>query len=369
MKITIVQGAFFPVPPVEGGAVERAWFGLGNAFAKAGHEVVHLSKTDARFPEAEEIEGVRHRRVPGFRTPRSLAWLKVLDLIYSLRVLPRLPEADILVTNTFWLPFLVRGTRRGRLYVHVGRFPKGQLRGYRHAARWQTVSSAIGKAIVEQEPGTEAKVSVIPYPLDAESFIGAEEAGEKEKIVLYVGRVHPEKGLGLLVAAWRRTGLARAGWRLRIVGPSKTEQGGGGEAYLRSLQGEGGEAIDWIGPIFERASLAAEFRRASLFVYPSLAERGETFGLAPLEAMAQGCPALVSGLECFADFIAEGETGWRFDHRADDPAQALAEALGRIVADETGRCAVALRARARADDFKIEKVARLYLDDFAKILS
>ncbi len=371
LRITIAQGAFFPVPPIEGGAVERAWFGLGKAFAKAGHEVLHLSKADARLPDEEWIEGVRHRRVPGFRTPRSLAWLKALDLLYSLRLLKHLPEADILVTNTFWLPFLIRRRNRGALYVHVGRFPKGQLRLYRHAARWQTVSNAIGEEIVAQEPTRRRLVSVIPYPLDDESFApgntGDAEPGKTGKTVLYVGRIHPEKGIGLLLDAWRRAALDREGWRLRIVGPWKTEHGGGGDEYLHLLREKGVEGIEWDGPIFERHALAAVFRNASLFVYPSLAEKGETFGLAPLEAMAQGCPALVSGLECFKDFIEEGKTGWHFDHRTADPAGLLAAALRRIALDDAGRRSVALAARARADDFHLDKVARRYLVDFEQI--
>jgi hypothetical protein len=37
MRITIVQGAFLPVPPVLGGAVEKIWFALGKEFASRGH--------------------------------------------------------------------------------------------------------------------------------------------------------------------------------------------------------------------------------------------------------------------------------------------------------------------------------------------
>ena len=40
MKITIVLGAFFPVPPIKGGAVEKIWFALGQEFARRGHDVV-----------------------------------------------------------------------------------------------------------------------------------------------------------------------------------------------------------------------------------------------------------------------------------------------------------------------------------------
>src|SRR5713101_7950881 len=108
MKITIVLGAFFPVPPIMGGAVEKVWFALGQEFARRSHEVVQISRAHPRLARREKIAGVTHIRVPGFAQPRSILWLKFLDLLYSLRVRRVLPEADILVTNTFWLPFLLR---------------------------------------------------------------------------------------------------------------------------------------------------------------------------------------------------------------------------------------------------------------------
>src|SRR5450432_138641 len=131
MRITIVTGAFFPVPPLLGGAVEKVWFALGQEFARLGHEVVHISRAHPHLAAREEIAGVQHRRVRGFSQPRSIVRLKLFDLVYSLGVRRVLPPADILVTNTFWLPLLVRGTKRGLLYVHVQRGPKGQMRYYK----------------------------------------------------------------------------------------------------------------------------------------------------------------------------------------------------------------------------------------------
>jgi len=56
MKITIVYGAFFPVPPVLGGAVEKLWHTMAVEFAKRGHEVVEISRTFKEFPD-NEIKG------------------------------------------------------------------------------------------------------------------------------------------------------------------------------------------------------------------------------------------------------------------------------------------------------------------------
>ena len=56
MRITILQGAFLPVPAIRGGAIEKAWQVLGEAFVKAGHDVTHISRLCDGLPEQESIE-------------------------------------------------------------------------------------------------------------------------------------------------------------------------------------------------------------------------------------------------------------------------------------------------------------------------
>ena len=152
MKITIVLGAFFPVPPIMGGAVEKIWFMLTQEFARRGHEVVVISRAMPQFPRQEILAGVKHFRVRGFNAPRSLIWLKLLDLIYSIRTMSVLPKVDIIVTNTFWLPLLLRNSKRGQIYVHATRYPKGQMRFYKKAARLQAPSHAVARAIAAEAP-------------------------------------------------------------------------------------------------------------------------------------------------------------------------------------------------------------------------
>src|SRR5437899_8460569 len=116
MKITVVLGAFFPVPPTMGGGVEKVWFTLASEFVKRGHEVVMVSRKMPELLCEETIDGVRHLRVDGFDTPRSLLWLKFHDLIYSLRASSIFRAADIIVTDTFWLRISLRDWRRPILY-------------------------------------------------------------------------------------------------------------------------------------------------------------------------------------------------------------------------------------------------------------
>lgn len=371
MKITIVLGAFFPVPPIMGGAVEKVWFALAQEFVRLGHEVVQISRSHPDLPTTEKIAGVQHLRVHGHSPPRSILWLKCLDLFYSLRVRRILPPADILVTNTFWLPLLVRQPERGLVYVHVQRGPKGQMRWYAGAARLLAVSHAIADQIVAEAPHLEAKVRVIP---NAVPFRIDPAPHVREQTILFVGRVHPEKGLELFLRALSHLPAeVRAGWKVKIIGPHETHLGGGGQAFLRRMQDLGkrsGAHVDWRGKIFDPTMLAEEYRSSLVFAYPSVAETGEALPVAPLEAMAHGCAPIVSNLPCFRDYITEGVTGFVFDQRGAEPEKSLAVRLADLLA--SGReeiMQVGERARAKAAEFGVETVAQRYLEDFASLLA
>jgi glycosyltransferase involved in cell wall biosynthesis len=371
MRITIVQGAFLPVPPVLGGAVEKIWFALGKEFARRGHEVTHISRLHEISKQEECIDGVHHIRIPGFDTPRSIARLKWLDLIYSRRVQKILPLADILVTNTFWLPLLAPKAERGRICVHVARYPKGQMKLYFKAARLHTVSRAIQKAICKEAPGLASRVRVIPNCVDASTV---QWSGCKRNTdILYVGRIHPEKGIHLLVDAFDRL-VASGGfcdWRLRIVGPWEVKHGGGGERYFNALRKQSenlAHLVEWKGPVFDAEKLRSYYRQSAVFVYPSLAERGESFGVAPLEAMAEGCPPVVSSLECFQDFIRVGKNGWTFNHRSVDGAANLANVLSGVITEKDALARVGECALRTAQEFTLPKIANQYMSDFEEIL-
>jgi glycosyltransferase involved in cell wall biosynthesis len=370
MKITIVTGAFLPVPPIMGGAIEKAWFALAREFARRGHDVVFVSRKRPQLASDEMSDGVKHLRVGGFDTPRSLLWLKFLDLIYSLRALSILPASDVIVTNTFWLPVLIWQART-KIYVHVGRFPKGQMRFYGRAARLQAPSHAVAEAIKTEAPSLSSKVAVVPYPLPEARAENPPPIAQRDKRILFVGRVHPEKGVHLLVEAFaKKTRTVFADWKLMIVGPSEEKYGGGGEGYFTALKSTAQSAegkVIFRGAVFDPAALENEFRSARLFVYPSRAEKGEAFGLAPLEAMAQGCAVLVSNLACFRDFVRDGETGFVFEHRAANPADALGDKLQELIVDQTMLQRVAEAGYRKSAEYSVARVADEFLADFSSL--
>jgi glycosyltransferase involved in cell wall biosynthesis len=309
---------------------------------------------------------VTHIRVAGFNQPRSIVWLKFLDLLYSLRVRRVLPPADILVTNTFWLPIVERTGRHGLVYVHVQRGPKGQMRWYAHVARVLAVSHAIADAVVAQAPELQPKVRVLPNPVPFD--IDHASTADRSNTLLFVGRIHPEKGIELLLRTFASLPVEMLSkWKLKIVGPHETRLGGGGGYFLDAMKRLGTPA-EWLGPVFDEAQLRAHYRASAIFVYPSLAETGEAFPVAPIEAMANGCVVLVSDLPVFRDYIDNEMNGFVFEGRRKEDAL-RDRLLGLLRLSDLERAKIGDAARAKAAEFALEPVAQRYLDDFASLLA
>lgn len=369
MNIVILQGAFFPVPPLLGGAVEKMWYKLGQEFIRLGHQVTHISRRHTDLPNEEIVEGVIHKRISGFTAPRSKLNHNILDAVYSLRAVNAIPPTtDVVITNTFWSPIILRLNRRAVVYVDVARMPKGQMRLYSRADCLRANSSAVVAAIQAELPRVEySRISMVPNPLpftinEPVNFL------KKKPIILFCGRVHEEKGLELLANAIR--GIDLNGWTIKIVGSWDVALGGSGEKYKEHLIScFGPTPVEFIGPVFNESKLNDFYRNAAVFVYPSLAEKGETFGLAPLEAMAWGAVPIVSNLACFKDFIRHGENGLIFDHRSSDASNNLASAIKQLIGDFEARKILAINALGVRESHSTAKIAGQFVSDFRRLVS
>jgi glycosyltransferase involved in cell wall biosynthesis len=370
MNITILQGAFFPVPPLLGGAVEKMWFLLGQKFVLRGHKVTHVSKRYDGLPIHENIQGVAHVRVRGFKMPVSLFILKFLDAVYTIRAISAIPkDTDIVVTNSFWAPIILPFLKNAKIYVDVARMPKGQMRLYHKASRLRANSTPVAEAILtELLPKEQYRVSMIPNPLTYEvstnEKITVNDFSDKRNHVLYCGRIHPEKGIELLTEAANNL---PDGWLIKIVGPWEVSQGGGGEGYLKELKASFDlNKVHFLDPIYDINQLNLLYKEAAIFVYPSIAEKGETFGLAPLEAMAWGAVPIVSDLACFKDFIISEHNGLIFNHRVLNAKEELMRCINHLILNIELRNKYAVSALNVNISHSPESIADLFLLDFEK---
>ena len=171
-----------------------------------------------------------------------------------------------------------------------------------------------------------------------------------------------------LLEAWQLAAASGrlAGWRLQFVGPVKVSEGGGGEEWLTALRKKFPAAgVEWHAPIYDAVELNRVYELATVFAYPSLARKGETFGVAPLEAMAWGAIPVVSGLACFRDFITDGRNGFVFDHTSPAPAAALAGALTKAAHGESR--VIAERAVGVRESHSGREIATQFLADFSRL--
>ena len=370
MKIVIVQGAFFPVPPLQGGAVEKIWYRLGHEFATFGHCVIHISKRHPQLANKEFKSGVNYIRVSGYEAPSSLLKLKTLDLLYTFRAIREIPiDSDIIVTNTFWAPILIKSKLKKKVYISVERVPKGQMRFYGKVAAYRGCSLSICKSITEELPmALEELITYVPNPVP---FTIRKELlkKEKQKVILFVGRIHPEKGIDVLINAFKKLPESvKKVWKLNIVGPFLEKEGGAGPRYLNHLKKNiKNENIEFSGPIFIENSLAELYALSSIFVYPAQEGSGDAAPVSPREAMAYGSVPIVSELACFNDFIVNDENGVYFNHKSKNQESELASKILSLI--ENQRLLETLKSEALkiGDTFSINAIAKRFINDFTRI--
>lgn len=193
-------------------------------------------------------------------------------------------------------------------------------------------------------PETTAE-SVVAYP--AGSRFGdplstaaiAERATEEPFRVVFLGNVTPRKGLGTLVE-----GLARlhCDWELTVVGSLSAD-----ESYAASVARRVGnlglsERVTMTGRV-DDDRLRAELRRGHVLAMPSAYEG---FGIAYLEGMCFGLPALASAAGGASELVTHRTDGWLVDPT--DPSE-IADALAPVCRkrDRLARMGVAAAERYR----------------------
>jgi glycosyltransferase involved in cell wall biosynthesis len=174
-------------------------------------------------------------------------------------------------------------------------------------------------------------------------------------LVGFLGRIHPVKGLDLLVDALAEV----TGAHLIIAGPDD----GKTQASLRHRASALGVAqrIHWPGlldPTVRGAMLSA----IDLFVLPS---HSENFGLAAAEAMAADIPVIVTPGVNLASVIADSGAG----HVVARDARKLAEILSTLLADKSKSSAMGAAGRRLVEErFSPQAVARQMLQLYEECL-
>ncbi|MBA4542179.1 YheC/YheD family protein [Thermoactinomyces daqus] len=150
-------------------------------------------------------------------------------------------------------------------------------------------------------------------------------------VILYVGRIVPQKGLHLLIEAFKQVREVHPAAVLLIVGSSfygrNVETG-----YLRKcrqLGREHGEQIRWW-PHIPHQGLPAVYQLADVLVVPSVGK--EAFGLVTVEGMATGLPILATQTGGIGELVENGVNG-----RLVSPGPGLSKRIAKVLVEWLNR--------------------------------
>jgi glycosyltransferase involved in cell wall biosynthesis len=203
----------------------------------------------------------------------------------------------------------------------------------------------------------KAPIAVIPLGIEIPETLSNREQQPFRKL-LFLGRLHPKKGIELLLPAWKQVQDAASDWELHIVGP-------GEDAYVAHLQemarSLGCKRVNFRGPVYGNEK-NTEYRSADAFVLTTL---DENFGLAVAEALAHGVPALVTHGAPWSGLTSR-KCGWWVDISVPTIAGALSE-LTIASSGELSQMGAAGRKWMR-EDFSIDSMGRKLRELYAWLL-
>ena len=186
-----------------------------------------------------------------------------------------------------------------------------------------------------REMGFNNPICIIPNGIETEGYPCRNDKNIVKKQVLFLSRVHPKKGIEVLIDAFSRLYNEFPEWNIVIVG-------NGEEGYRQTLNkrvkelGLDGQ-VSIQDPVFGNAKTKL-YQESSLFCLPSYSEN---FGMVIAEALSCGVPVITTNgtpwqllngevstmgarLDCLGD---KKRTGWCIDLSEDNLEKTLREAM------------------------------------------
>lgn len=171
--------------------------------------------------------------------------------------------------------------------------------------------------------GSKAPVAIIPNGIELDAFpkVVEHRHGEK-KILLFLSRINPIKGIEFLIDAWALLpDNIRNEWELHIAGNSDPKN------YILSLKEkvqslELHKSIKFIGSLTGEAKMR-KYQDSNLFILPTL---NENFGNVVAEAMMCECPVITTKNAPWSCLV-EDKCGWWIDLNVDNLVKTLKESM------------------------------------------
>jgi N-acetyl-alpha-D-glucosaminyl L-malate synthase BshA len=362
LRIVILVYLF---PPKWLAGTEIATYNTAKYLARRGHEVHVITSWDEGLPKESFEEGFY---VHYIHTPRlkiggyTLYVLKELLLIKQLNPdivhaqgIPR-GVACVLAKKLLNIPCVVGGQgsdvyQPWKYKKVISKFVLG------NADALIALTDHMKQKMIEILGRERDDIFVIPNGIDHEFFSSylrkqghatLEPVNNKEKVILYVGRLEPVKGVRYLVQAVRI--LINRGFRnmkLLIVGDGSEKR------YLEELVKKLGleDYIVFVGRV-SHDKIPEYMASADLLVLPSLSEG---FGIVIVEAMAMGLPVIASRVGGLPWIIKDGENGFLVEPR--NPRD-IAEKIILLLTNDDLRVYMSRRNIEKAREYGWENIIK-----------
>ncbi len=387
MRIALLNSLFAPFTV---GGAERVTVDLAHALQERGHAVLVITLSDGSVPASERVDALEVERVrlanaywpdPGVDRSRAARALWHLRDLYNPTMARRVGAVlarwrpQVLHTHNvggFSGAVWTEAARRGAAVVHTLHDHRLLCNNYNMMRAGRVCPSLCPGCALTMRPkraiaGTLPAVTAVSSYLlgvhtahgffrDAATevvynFASAEGAAPHAPRtgplrVGFLGKLHPSKGVALVLEAARSLSGSRFAFHIA---------GTGAPGYRTELAAGAGDNVT-----FEGFVESSEFLpRVDVLAVPSLVN--ESSAMVLYEAMAHGVPVVASARGGNPELVDDPATGLLFD--PDEPG-ALATALGALAADPGRLGAMSARARARATVFRranaVEAYERVY---------
>ena len=203
-------------------------------------------------------------------------------------------------------------------------------------------------------PGQD--VFVVPNAVELPSAPPNVERAAKR--IVFLGRLHPVKGLDILIRAMSLLAQRHPEVELVLAGPDHHGELARVEAIAASLSPR--PNVRWVGEVHGDAK--ARFLAGATAL--ALTSHSESFGRTVVEALAYGTPVVVSKACPWAIVAERGAGFW-----VDNEPRTVADALARILEAPSGGRTMRLAARTLANDYDVDRIGRAMLDEYRRVLA
>lgn len=245
--------------------------------------------------------------------------------------------------------------------MRATRTPDRRARLLERLARIQVPSAWMRDRFLDQLPTPERPPVVVPPAVDMASLpasvssldvVGIPLAKRRTRLVLFVGRLIPDKGADRFAAACTTALPHMPGWRAEIIGAAEHRPQAPETAFVRMLQATAEPGSIALMGYRDHPDVMAAMARAAIVVLPG--QVPEPNGRVVLEAMANGAAVICASLGAFPEI---GGGAVTYVDPA-NPAEIVA-AIRAIGGDPQRLKAMSEAGRQKAKEYDLPRVGRL----------